>query len=301
LRVLEPRGAKQEERTGDLAVEASQNHGGVAVRLEGVTVVAAGHVILENLHLDVEPGSHLAIVGPSGAGKSSLAGLFLGWHRASSGTVLIDGEPLDGARLEHLRRETAWVDPQVQLWNRSLFENLRYGMDAGASFPLDAILEQADLHGVLKRLPDGLQTSLGEGGALVSGGEGQRIRMGRAMARSKPRLVILDEPGRGLDRERRRILLDRARDLWKDATLLCITHDVADTRDFPRVLVIERSRIVEDGNPADLAANANSRYRALLDAEHFVRRGLWSHPKWRRLRVERGTVTEEQQAEKQCA
>jgi ABC-type bacteriocin/lantibiotic exporter with double-glycine peptidase domain len=300
LRVLEPLGAKEEEQAASRTAATSVTHTGVAVRLEGVTVRAAGHTILESIDLELQAGDHVAIVGPSGAGKSSLAGLLLGWHRAAEGTVLVDGEPLDGTRLERLRDETAWVDPQVQLWNRSFFDNLTYGMGAGCSFNVDTTLEGADLHGVLRKLSDGLQTPLGEGGALVSGGEGQRIRMGRAMTRSGARLVILDEPGRGLDRERRRVLLDRARELWKDATLLCITHDIADTRDFPRVLVIERARIVEDGKPSDLASNPNSRYRALLDAEYFVRRGMWSHPKWLRLRIEAGAITEGEQ-EMKCA
>ena len=95
--------------------------------LEGVTVRAAGHTILEAVDLHLEPGSHTAIVGPSGAGKSTLAGLLLGWHRAAEGRVLVDGRPLDAAGLDQLRQQTAWVDPQVQLWNRSLFDNLRYG------------------------------------------------------------------------------------------------------------------------------------------------------------------------------
>jgi ATP-binding cassette subfamily B protein len=215
--------------------------------------------------------------------------------------VLVDGAPLDSGRLENLRRETAWVDPQVQLWNRSLFDNLRYGASENAAMSVDATLEAAGLHGVLKNLPDGLQTALGEGGALVSGGEGQRVRLGRAMSRSAVRLVILDEPGRGLDHEQRRALVDRAREMWKDATLLLITHDITDTRGFERVLVIERSRIVEDGRPAGLAADPESRYRALLDAEHAVRRGMWQNRKWRRLRMDRGRLTEEQKKEATCA
>jgi ATP-binding cassette subfamily B protein len=153
-------------------------------------------------------------------------------------------------------------------------------------------MQASGLHGVLRNLPDGLQTVLGEGGALVSGGEGQRVRAGRAMARQDARLVILDEPARGLDRERRRALLDRARELWRGATLLYITHDVADTHDFERVLVIENARIAEDGVPKELAARPESRYHALLDAEHAVRRGLWANHKWRRLRMESGVLSE---------
>ena len=184
---------------------------GVAIALEGVSVRAAGHTILTDLNLTLAPGSHVAIVGPSGAGKSSLVGLLLGWHRPATGRVLVEGQPLDDQHLAWVRQITAWVDPAIQLWNRPLLDNLCYGV-ADARHPLVAqVLAQADLRGVLERLPDGLQTRLGEGGGLVSGGEGQRVRFGRALARRGVRLVILDEPFRGLDREQRRALLQRAR------------------------------------------------------------------------------------------
>jgi ATP-binding cassette subfamily B protein len=253
-------------------------------------VHAAGHTILENIDLEIAAGSHVAIVGPSGAGKSSLVGLLLGWHRAAQGRVTVDGEELDGARLEALRSEIAWVDPAVQLWNRSFIENLSYGADPGASLPVATAIDAADLHEVLEKLPDGLQTSLGEGGALVSGGEGQRVRLGRALLRGGVRLVILDEPFRGLGREQRRELLARARRLWKEATLICITHDVGETRSFPRVLVIDGGKLVEDGVPGELAAVAGSRYRSMLDADRQVREGLWSDPGWRKIRLEGGVV-----------
>lgn len=295
LRALEPLGAPEEaeERSFQPVSHKPQsiNTGPPAITLEGVSVRAGGHVILEDVALDIAPGAHIAIVGPSGAGKSSLVGLLLGWHRPATGRILIDGEPLDGRRLEGLCQETAWVDPTVQLWNRSLYENLSYG--APDSLPIDRAIEAADLQSVLEKLPDGLQTSLGEGGALVSGGEGQRVRLGRAMLRSHVRLVILDEPFRGLDRERRRELLIRAQRLWRDATLICITHDVGETLSFERVLVVEKGRIVEDGPPRDLAERADSRYRHLLDAEQAVRTGLWASPEWRHLRIEGGRLSAE--------
>jgi ABC-type transport system involved in cytochrome bd biosynthesis fused ATPase/permease subunit len=153
------------------------------------------------------------------------------------------------------------------------------------------VIEAADLRRLLEKLPDGLQTRLGEGGALVSGGEGQRVRLGRAMLRPGARLVILDEPFRGLDRERRRELLRRARAWWCDATLLCITHDVGETLDFERVLVVEDGRIVEDGAPRELAARP-SRYHDLLEAEEAVRTGLWASAEWRRLWLEGGRLGE---------
>jgi ATP-binding cassette subfamily B protein len=266
--------------------------GPVAVRIENVTVRAGGHTILEDVDVGIKAGSHVAIVGPSGAGKSSLAGLLLGWHRPASGRVLVDGESLDAPQLDDLRRQTAWVDPTVHLWNRSLVDNLNYGTHGGLAQPIGWVIEQTDLMKLIETLPGGMQTPLGEGGALVSGGEGQRLRLGRAMLRPGIRLVILDEPFRGLDRDRRRQLLGRVRQLWSEATLLCITHDVRETLAFDRVLVIERGRLVEDGDPADLANRAVSRYRAMLEAEDAVREGLWSNEVWRRLRLEDGRLAE---------
>jgi ABC-type transport system involved in cytochrome bd biosynthesis fused ATPase/permease subunit len=215
LRLLEPLGALEETASSLPSPSPTSTPQpscrGVAITLQHVSVRAAGHTILADLDLSIAAGSHVAIVGPSGAGKSSLVGLLLGWHRAASGQVCIDGVPLDGQRLEQLRQETAWVDPAVQLWNRSLLENLRYGAHGNHVTPLAAVLEQAELRSVLEKLPDGLQTALGEGGGRLSGGEGQRVRLGRALLRPGVRLVLLDEPFRGLDHQQRQELLARAR------------------------------------------------------------------------------------------
>jgi ABC-type bacteriocin/lantibiotic exporter with double-glycine peptidase domain len=300
LRLLEPLGAREEGDAGahegawrHASVPSAVSGQGVAIALEEVSVRAGGHTILTELNLLLAPGSHVAIVGPSGAGKSSLVGLLLGWHRPATGQVLVEGRSLDDQHLAWVRQITAWVDPAIQLWNRPLLDNLCYGAaDASASLAALA-LAQADLRGILDRLPDGLQTLLGEGGGLVSGGEGQRVRFGRALTRRGVRLVILDEPFRGLDREQRRTLLQRARQVWSTATLLCITHDVGSTQAFDRVLVVEDGRIIEDGAPASLTSRPETRYRALLDAEAAVHEGLWSNDLWRRLHLVEGRVHEE--------
>jgi ATP-binding cassette subfamily B protein len=307
LRLIEPLGALEER--GALEAEAAPAGGkdfqspdheeavkpgtsltvATSITLKGVDVVAAGQTILEDISLSIPSGSHVAIVGPSGAGKSSLAGLLLGWHRPAKGRVLVDGLPLDG-RIDELRRGIAWVDPAVQLWNRTLYENLRYTADADAAMRMSKVIEDADLRAVLERLPDGFDTVLGEGGALVSGGEGQRVRLARAMLRREVRLAILDEAFRGLDYEQRRDLLAGARRLWRHATLLCITHDISGTRNFDRVLVMERGRVVEDGHPARLAEQPSSRYRGMLEAENAAHEALWSDGRWRRLRMAEGKI-----------
>jgi ATP-binding cassette subfamily B protein len=299
VRLLEPLGAPDEEDiwfpdATSQEPQAGGQAGGdqaASLELEDVWVQAGGHVILKEVSLQIRSGEHVAIVGPSGAGKSSLVGLLLGWNRPSQGRILVDDQALDGKGVQTLRRQTAWVDPAVQLWNESLYDNLRYGMEHANGQPIGGVIQDADLFGVLERLPDGLKTSLGEGGGLVSGGEGQRVRLGRAMLRSNVRLAILDEPFRGLDREKRRNLLIKARQYWSGATLLCITHDVSETLNFSRVLVIEEGRVVEDGVPAELADNPGTRYRELLDAEEQVRQGLWASTDWQRWWIEEGRLS----------
>jgi ABC-type bacteriocin/lantibiotic exporter with double-glycine peptidase domain len=293
LRLLEPLSAPTEAATLDAAVAANANSPaqskaaslmpvvdtreitslvspehpkGTSVQITKGAVLAAGHILLLDINLKISPGEHVAIVGSSGAGKSTLIGLILGWHRLVTGQLQVDGAAPNAMSQERMRHETAWVDPAIQLWNRSFLDNLMYAADDMRFESINDVLESADLRQVLQKLPQGLQTLLGESGALLSGGEGQRLRLARAFMQSNVRLALLDEPFRGLDRTQRGKLLVQVRRWWQDATLLCVTHDVAETRSFDRVLVIEHGRIVEDGPPAQLAA-VDSRYRELLDAE----------------------------------
>lgn len=300
LRLLEPLGAPEAPAPlseHEVEPKPSGNTVGVEIGFEGLGVRVAGHTILDGINVKIANGEHIAIVGPSGAGKSSLVGVLLGWHRPAAGRVTVDGQTLDEERIQRLRRETAWVDPAVQLWNRSLFYNMQYGNSGTETRPLAGVIRQADLRSLLESLPDGLQTNLGEGGALVSGGEGQRVRLGRAMVRRNVRLVILDEPFRGLDRPKRAQLLARARLWWGDATLICITHDISQTDAFGRVLVIEGGRLVEDGSPSDLKSQAGSRYRSLAETETAVRTGLWTGVEWKHLWLEDGQVVAKAQQE----
>ncbi|MBI1849401.1 MAG: ATP-binding cassette domain-containing protein [Planctomycetes bacterium] len=292
-RAIEPIGAEQDAAPSPKPTAPSEiTASGVAIRLERVNVVAAGHPILRDVDLEIAPGEHVAIVGKSGAGKSSLVSLLLGWHRASSGRVLVDGEPLEGERLHRARGETAWVDPAVHLWNRALLQNLTYGSGDEPRLSTGELVDAVDLRALLQSLPSGLQTPLGESGALVSGGEGQRVRLARALGRPAVRLAILDEPFRGLDVDRRRELLARCRTEWRDATLLCVTHDLDRALAFDRVVVVEDGRIVETVSPKSLAGRADSVFAAMLRADTERRVDFESEAAWRRLRLERGALVE---------
>jgi len=294
-RLLEPLSAPDdlELSAADLAEIATRDSKaaakGIALEFHDGSVLAAGHTILQSVDLSIAPGEHVAIVGMSGAGKSSLLGVLLGWHRLATGHLLIDGRRAQARDIEALRHETAWVDPAIQIWNRSLLDNLTYASDDEATLSVGDVIAAARLRGGTQKLPQGLQTLLGEGGGLLSGGEGQRVRLARALLSPTTRLALLDEPFRGTDRTQRRALLAEARQWWKSVTLLCVTHDVAETMAFDRVLVVEDGRIIEDGAPQSLMAR-QSRYRDLIDAEAAVGESMWKGDFWRRLTLSDGRL-----------
>ena len=292
LRLFEPLGAPEEDEPASDVGERSPSgpqQAGVSISLRSVSVRAAGHTILENATLTIEPGTHVAIVGGSGAGKSTLVGLLLGWHVPATGSMTVDGTPLkaggsikcDATRPGSIRPCSFGIDRSSTTLNM-----------ARASFeaPVGARVVEADLRRLIEQLPSGMQTLLGEGGALVSGGEGQRVRFARTLGKPAPRLVIFDEPFRGLERERRAALLRRARERWRNATLLCVTHDVEETSSFDRVIVLSHGRIIEDGVPAQLADCPGSRYQTMLDAQTAVRVRLWTDRSWRTASLENGSV-----------
>jgi ABC-type transport system involved in cytochrome bd biosynthesis fused ATPase/permease subunit len=295
LRVLEPIGAP-DFRSARSAAEPARpvpvSTEGVRIQARGVSVRSAGHSILEAIDFEVAPGTHVAIVGASGAGKSSLLGLLLGWQRPAEGDLLVDEQSLDSDRVDDLRRVTAWVDPGVQIWNRPLLENLLYG--SSNLEEVGPVLDMCGLLSVVAKLPQGLGTPLGEGGALLSAGEAQRVRLARAMLRRNPRLVVLDEPFLGLERDRRRALLAHARQRWEGCTLLYVTHDASETRAFDRVFVMEKGQLVEDGEPLHLAQTLSTRYRRMLQAQEGLLRRMVSNGDWKRIRLESGRITSDQ-------
>ena len=299
-RLLEPLGAPDEELS-PTAVSAAPAETvgpvpraaapqGVEIVFKGLGVVAAGHAILRDVGLAVRRGENLAIVGPSGAGKSSLVGLLLGWHRPAAGTLLV--EAMRSTKHVGWLAQADGLDRSIgPVWNRRC--STTCSTEAGRGVTICRRRSTPRYCGTSSnRLPEGWQTPLGEGGALVSGGEGQRVRLARSLLRREARLVILDEPFRGLDRETRRRLLAAARSWWHGATLLCITHDVAHTEDFDRVAVMDGGRLVEIGTPAGLLADGDSRYASLLATERRVRAAFHAATDWRHLWLENGRLHE---------
>jgi ATP-binding cassette subfamily B protein len=280
------------ERNEASGVHPSAQANAVRLELDAVSVIANQRALLDAVSLSVAAGEHIAVVGRSGSGKSSLIALLLGFHEASSGTLLVDGRPLDDVRRKALLQTTVWVDPGVQLWNTSVRHNVDYAVRKLEHRSFLHTAELSDLLPVIDHLDRGLDTEVGPEGALVSGGEGQRIRLARGLHRAKVRLVVLDEAFRGLDRPTRERLTANVRAAFPNATLFSVSHDIRSALDFPRVLVVEDGRLAEDGAPRMLAAE-QSRFKRLLDAEAHALLELWGDSAWRRLFVAKGKVTDE--------
>ena len=296
LRLQEPLQAPEEQRdTTDWRLRAEHicNKSKCAgIEFKNVAVSIAGHSVLNEINLAIHAGEHVCVVGPSGSGKSSLVGLLLGWRQPTSGSVLLDGQTLTPALIDQLRAESVWVDPQVQIWNSSLESNLKYGAEQSAGARLPDSIRLAQLDQMMDSLPEGMNTELGEGGSLLSGGEGQRVRLARGLGKDPIRLVILDEPARGLESANRAQMIREARQHWKQATLICITHDLPVAREFDRVVVMAEGSIREQGRPDILYGQPGSAYREHCDASDLVQRSLWQSHLWRRWRIEDGSLVE---------
>ncbi len=277
-RVFEVLDAPEEEL---VPTGAPVERGGGAVKIEfqRVSVARGGQLVLAELDLEIAPGERVAIVGASGSGKSSFLGAISGWHAVSDGRILIDGEVADAQRIQALRENSTLVDPETYLWNRALYANVLYGMDEDTPPPIDDALDASELLVDLGKMVDGLATRIGENGSRLSGGESQRLRIARALVHERARLVLLDEPFAGMDADQRQRMQTHVLRRWPDATLLWVSHHIRETLSFPRVLVFEGGRVVEDGPPQELLRRS-SRYASMVDAERMLERRLHSAP-WR--------------------
>ena len=219
--------------------------------------------VIEDVSFRVAPGEVLGLVGRTGAGKTTLARLAFRLYDAGSGTVRLDGADVRQAGLDQLRTRVGLVTQEVQLFGASLRDNLTL-FDASVSEDrLREVVAILGLEAWLARLPDGLQTPLGPGGAGLSAGEAQLVALGRAFL-SDPGLVILDEASSRLDPATEAVLETAIGRLVEHRSAILIAHRLATLERADSILVLEHGRVVEWGRRSDLAADAISRYSQLV-------------------------------------
>jgi thiol reductant ABC exporter CydD subunit len=196
---------------------------GVVVR--GLEVTYGGRRLpaVHDFELVVEPGETVALTGPSGCGKSTVLSVVLGLRRPDAGLVQLGGVALGDVDLDDWRRHLAWVPQRPHLFARTVAENVRLGRPGASDAHVAAALEAAGLTEVVRRLPRGVDTPLGEGGAGLSAGERQRLALARAFVRNAP-LLLLDEPTASLDSETEADVLAAVRELIEGRTALIVAH-----------------------------------------------------------------------------
>jgi subfamily B ATP-binding cassette protein MsbA len=210
--------------------------------------------VLEDLSLRIEAGKSLAIVGHSGGGKSTLVSLLPRFYDVDSGTILLDGTPIEDYALDNLRDNISLVTQDVVLFNDTIANNLAYGQlrQCSRADVLKAA-EAAHIIEFAKDMPDGLETTVGDRGILLSGGQRQRIAIGRALLKDAP-VLILDEATSSLDTQSERHIQDALRHLMKDRTTLVIAHRLSTVESADRIIVLDNGRLAESGNHRELIA-----------------------------------------------
>ena len=211
---------------------------------------------LDRLNLHVRPGETVALVGPSGAGKSTLVHLLPRFVDPSSGSVLLDGVPLQDWQVGVLRRQFALVSQDVVLFNDSVAANVALGTLADAALDLErvrAALRGANLLDFVEGLPQGLDTPIGHNGNQLSGGQRQRLAIARAIYKDAP-ILILDEATSALDSESERAVQEALDRLMVGRTTLVIAHRLSTIEHADRVVAMDAGRVVEQGTHAQLLA-----------------------------------------------
>lgn len=238
------------ERTSGRALQ-----GRAAGKLEfidvGFSYPGQSQTALSQVSLTINPGETVAFVGMSGGGKSTLVNLVPEFHPVTSGEIRLDGEPIGQIALDSLRAQIAMVSQHVVLFDDTIAANIAYGDAAPDRARIEAAAKAAHLDDVIARLPQGLETMVGDNGSRLSGGQRQRLAIARAIYKDAP-ILILDEATSALDTESERAVQAALDELMQGRTTLVIAHRLSTIERADRIVVLAGGHIAESGTHAGL-------------------------------------------------
>ena len=207
--------------------------------------------ILDNLNFEVMAGKTTAIVGKSGAGKSTLTKLIYRFYDVNNGSIKIDGQNIIDITQTSLRSEIGIVPQDVVLFNDSLKSNIKYGDISATNEEILEAIKASHLESLVKALPDGIETVVGERGLKLSGGEKQRVAIARVLLK-KPAILIFDEATSALDSVSEKVIKSEIREISKNRTTLIIAHRLSTIVDADMIYVFDKGQIVDSGRHEDL-------------------------------------------------
>jgi subfamily B ATP-binding cassette protein MsbA len=257
--VFEVLDAAAEDQGGDVALDRAR--GEIEFRDVTFTYDADKGQVLSGISVRVAPGETVAIVGRSGSGKSTLVSLLPRFHDPDSGAVLLDGVDIRTYRLPDLRNQLALVSQDVMLVDDSIRNNISFSAPGASAADVERAARAAHVLEFAAELPEGLDTVIGERGALLSGGQRQRVAIARAILKNAP-VLILDEATSALDAESEHLVQTALAGLLEGRTTLVIAHRLTTIERADRIVVMDAGRIVESGTHAELLA-AGGVYAAL--------------------------------------
>ncbi|GDX60653.1 metal ABC transporter permease [Nitrosomonadaceae bacterium] len=209
--------------------------------------------ILFNISFDIPIGHNVAIVGHSGSGKSTLARLLFRFYDVSAGCVLINGQDIRDVTQKSLRACIGIVPQDTVLFNDSIYYNIAYGRPSANREEVFEAARSAHIHDFIESLPNKYETTVGERGLKLSGGEKQRVAIARAILK-KPIIIIFDEATSALDSRSEKVIQTELKRVAKDRTTLTIAHRLSTIADADQILVMNEGRIIERGNHSELLA-----------------------------------------------
>jgi ATP-binding cassette subfamily B protein len=235
---------------------------GGAVQLDGVAFgYEPERPILKGVSLEVPAGQTVAIVGPSGSGKSTIGRLLFRFYDVTDGALRIDGQDVRDVQQESLHAQIGVVPQDTVLFNDSIFYNIAYGRPEATRAEIEAAAKAANIHDFIMELPDAYETTVGERGLKLSGGEKQRVGIARTLLKNPP-ILLLDEATSALDTETEAMIKDELRAMGEGRTVITIAHRLSTVVHADRIVVLEDGVIVEQGTHDDLLGK-NGRYASL--------------------------------------
>ena len=212
--------------------------------------------ILEGLNIEIQGGTKVAIVGSSGSGKSTIGRLLFRFYDVSGGSVSIDGQDIKDVTQSSLHNVIGVVPQDTVLFNDSVFYNIAYGKDNATIEEVEKAARSAQIHDFIISLPDGYDTTVGERGLKLSGGEKQRVGIARTLLKDPP-ILLMDEATSALDSETEREIQDALESAGKGRTVISIAHRLSTVSNAEKIIVVEGGSILEAGTHANLIENRN--------------------------------------------